>query len=59
MVSSDAQARVSRRQADLLLEPPVAEIDLLDWQSFQRAIEPGYDYTMRTLEQLEKPLFEG
>jgi NTE family protein len=56
-VSSDAQAKAARGQVDLLLEPPVAEVDLLDWQSFRRAIDIGYDHTMRTLDSLPTPLF--
>lgn len=56
-VSSDAQAKAAHGQVDLLLEPPVAEVDLLDWRSFRRAIGLGYDHTMRALERVEVPLF--
>ena len=58
-VSSDAQSQGSRDQVDLLLEPPVSELDLLDWRAFRRAIELGYDHTMRALDGLEKPFSEG
>ena len=52
-VSSDAQARALRAQANLLLEPPLEAIDMLDWQSFDRIVELGYRYAMGKLERVE------
>ncbi len=52
-VSSEAQTRAYREQVDLLLEPPAAGVDLLDWGAFDRAIELGYAYTMRALEDCD------
>jgi NTE family protein len=48
-VSSDA---AQRTLADVILKPPLANIDLLDWRAFDRAIEGGYVYACRALESL-------
>ena len=52
MVSSAAGAAVQRRLADVLLRPPLKNVDLLNWQAFDRAIEAGYAYTRSALEEL-------
>jgi NTE family protein len=51
LVSSAAHAIEDRAAADLLIVPPMKEIDLLDWTSFDRAIAVGYDATMQALDQ--------
>ena len=56
-VSSTAQTIASRNQLDLLLQPPLGSLSLLDWKAYERAIDIGYRSTMETLEQLETPLF--
>ncbi len=48
-VSSDAQTRISRSHSDLLLEPPLQDIDMRDWKALDRAIEAGYRYTAERL----------
>ena len=50
MISSAANA--SAQLADTILKPPLADIGLLNWQAFERAIEAGYRYARRTLEEL-------
>ena len=50
MVSSVAGLETQRTLADLMLRPPLADIDLLDWHAFDRAIEAGYRYACRVLE---------
>ena len=35
----------------MLIVPPMEHIDLLDWTSFDKAIETGYAATMQALEQ--------
>jgi len=52
LVSSAAGASAQRKLADVLLQPPLANVDLLNWQAFDRAIEAGYDYARRALEDL-------
>ena len=42
MVNATAITKERRAQSDLLLTPPLESLDLLDWKSFERAIEIGY-----------------
>ena len=53
MVNSAATTAAQRSLADVLLKPPLANVDLLDWQAFDRAIDAGYDYARRALDQLQ------
>jgi len=55
-VGSDAQTNVYRHRADLLLDPPIESIDLMDWHAFDRAIEAGYRSTMEALEREVSPM---
>jgi hypothetical protein len=43
-----------REKTDLLLQPPLAQIDMLNWSAFDRAIASGYEYAVRRLETLPK-----
>jgi predicted acylesterase/phospholipase RssA len=52
MVNSTATERAQRELADVLLKPPLPNIDLLDWQAFDRAIQAGYDYARVALDEL-------
>jgi NTE family protein len=49
MVNSAASERVQRELADVLLKPPLVNIDLLNWRAFDRAIQAGYDYARSAL----------
>jgi NTE family protein len=61
LANSAAGAAVQRALADVLLRPPLANVDLLNWQAFDRAIEAGYDHarsvlsTLRDLPRLQAP----
>ncbi len=48
-ISSDIQNELARRQADLLLVPPLEAVDILDWKAFDRAVEIGYRYASEQL----------
>ncbi len=50
MVNSAARTLEHRGQSDLLLTPPLESLDLLDWKSFERAIEIGYRDACERLE---------
>jgi len=50
MVNSTTSRQENRGQSDLLLMPPLESLDLLDWKSFERAIEIGYRHTCERLE---------
>ena len=52
MVNSNAMTAAHREKTDLLLQPPLAQIDMLNWRGFERAIAAGYEYAVRRLEKL-------
>ena len=56
MVNSDATVQRRRKQTRLLLKPLLDGIDLLEWNEFQRAIDLGYEYTRRRLEESREAL---
>ena len=51
LVASAARAAEDRAAADLLIVPPMNQIDLLDWTSFDAAVEVGYRTTMEALDK--------
>lgn len=51
LVASTARALEDRAAADLVITPPMNHIDLLDWTSFDSAIEVGYRTTMEALDK--------
>jgi NTE family protein len=55
-VGSEAQRRVVREQADYLFEPPLPDIGLRDWKSFDQAIEEGYEHAQAMIEKKGLPL---
>ncbi len=52
MVNSAATSSAHREKTDLLLQPPLTQVDMLNWQHFDRAIALGYEYTTRRLAEL-------
>jgi predicted acylesterase/phospholipase RssA len=50
LVNSAASAAAQRSLADVLLKPPLINVDLLNWQAFDRAIDAGYTYARRMLD---------
>ena len=50
LIASAARAMEDRAAADLLIVPPMTSYDLLDWTSFDAAIEVGYRSTMEALD---------
>lgn len=44
MVNSATNTIARRELSDLLLQPPLEQIDMLNWRAFDRAIEAGYRY---------------
>jgi NTE family protein len=52
MVNTASSAAAQRELADVLLKPPLANVDLLNWHAFDRAIEAGYVYAKQQLESL-------
>jgi NTE family protein len=52
MVNSTASTIAHRAQSDLILQPSLAEVDMLNWDAFDRAIQAGYEYAVKKLEEL-------
>jgi NTE family protein len=52
MINTASSAAAQRELADVLLKPPLANVDLLNWRAFDRAIDAGYEYARAVLETL-------
>lgn len=52
MVNSGASAATHRSLADVLLRPPLDNVDLLDWQAFDRAIDAGYVHARQLIDEI-------
>jgi NTE family protein len=52
LINSATSAAAQRELADVLLKPPLANVDLLNWHAFDRAIQAGYAYARLALERL-------
>jgi NTE family protein len=52
MINSASSAAAQRELADVLLKPPLGNVDLLNWRAFDRVIQAGYDYARTALESL-------
>lgn len=50
-VGNEVQRRHAREQADLLFDPPLPGIGLRSWQSFDEAIEQGYEHALQVIEE--------
>jgi len=51
MVNSGAAADIAASRSTLLLKPPLAAIEMLDWKAFDAAIEIGYRHAAEMLEK--------
>lgn len=54
-VGSEAQRRLVREQADYLFEPPLVDVGLRDWRSFDRAVAEGYAHARMVIEEKGVP----
>jgi NTE family protein len=52
MVNSSATTAAHREKTDLLLQPPLERVDMLDWKAFAHAIDVGHEHAARRLEAL-------
>ena len=57
-VSSYAQLRTLRDRVDLLIEPQLDGISMLNWKAFDRAVEAGYRHAIEALEKHGGTLFQ-
>jgi NTE family protein len=51
MVNAEIASAERRQLARLLFEPPVREIGLLNWKAYEYAVESGYQYALRAIEE--------
>jgi len=58
-VTNEDQNRANAEAADLVLSPPLGDIDIRDWKAFDRAVEIGHTYAhdvlARERDRLVKP----
>jgi NTE family protein len=53
-INSAGQRAARHDLSDLLLQPPLEKIDMLNWRAFDSAVAAGYEYAARRLEQWDK-----
>jgi NTE family protein len=46
MVGSAALTYLHREQSDLLLQPPLETVDMLNWKAFDKAVAAGHDHAI-------------
>lgn len=51
MINSAANSATVREHTDLLLRPPLENLDLLNWKAFDRAVAEGYRHACTKLEE--------
>src|SRR5262245_42004774 len=57
MINSAGQRASRRELSDLLLQPKLEHVDMLDWKAFDRAVATGYQYARERLEEwLKQPV---
>lgn len=59
LVNSEAQVKLQRQQVDILIEPRLGKMGMLDWKSWETAVEGGYRQTMEILEHSRDRLLPG
>jgi NTE family protein len=50
-LSGMLKPKSARQSVDLLIEPPISNVGMLDWKLFDSAVEAGYQCTMEILEK--------
>lgn len=48
-VSSEVEIDKQARNADLLIEPPLGDVDIRDWRAFEKTVTIGYEHTAELL----------
>ena len=54
MVNSAGQQPSRRELSDLLLQPPLEQIDMLNWHAFDRAIDAGYRHAKEKVAEWQR-----
>lgn len=50
-IAGEASNRNQAANADVVIMPPLGDIEIRDWKAFDKAAEIGYDYVMRVFEK--------
>lgn len=50
-VTNEDQNRANAEAADLVMSPPLGDIDIRDWKAFDKAVDIGYRYAQGVLER--------
>jgi len=58
-VGSEAQRKLVRDEADFLFEPPLPDLNPLDWRAFDRAVAEGYDHARALIDKKGVPLTDA
>jgi NTE family protein len=56
MINSTANTAAVRAHSDLLLQPPLGNLDLLNWKAFDHTVDAGYRYACERLAQSREVL---
>ena len=56
-VGGEAQLRAMRSHVDLLIQPPLKDVGMLNWKTFDIAVEAGYRSALEALEKGRDSLF--
>ena len=51
-LASIRESEIVKKEVDLYLQPPVENFNVLDFKSFDRIVEAGYEYTAQHLEKV-------
>jgi NTE family protein len=54
MINSAGNRAARHELSDLLLQPPLEQIDMLNWKAFDRAIDIGYRFTQVKLAEFQR-----
>lgn len=57
-ISSYAQVRSMRSMVDVLIEPHLSQVSMLNWKAFDTVVEAGYRSTIQALEEHKGTLIE-
>jgi NTE family protein len=54
-ISSEEQDRQQAQNADLVIAPPLGDIEIRDWKAFDQTVEIGYEHAVKALSKAPFP----
>lgn len=58
-INSAGQRAARHELSDLLLQPPLEQIDMLNWRAFDRAVAAGYEYATKRIGEWQRAQIEN